>query len=392
MRFLIVNSDYPDFLGWLYNQHSGLEHKPYEEQRRVRRESLFGVADFYSGNLRQLGHEAWDIYLDNEFMQKAWAKEPGIRLDAATPGSLRFKHALQVARRLAARTPLRYLKPLFRPVLDSLESRPAWFYEILAAQIKHYKPDILLNQAMGKISSHFLKEIKGHTRLLVGQIASPLPREDFSVYDLVISSLPNFVTHFRNGGIASELHRLAFEPAILPRLNSHSVEVPVSFVGSLSAAHKMRTRWLEHVCSQCEIKVWSSRLNGLPPNSPIRSHYEGPAWGIEMYQILHASKMTLDYHIDDADSYANNLRLFEATGVGTLLITDWKENLHEMFELGKEVIPYRRPEECIELIRYYLDHERERESVAKAGQQRTLREHNYYHRMGELVETVSKYI
>ena len=47
---------------------------------RVRMESLFGVADFYSGNLRKLGHEAWDIHANNEFAQKAWAREHGVQL------------------------------------------------------------------------------------------------------------------------------------------------------------------------------------------------------------------------------------------------------------------------------------------------------------------------
>lgn len=37
-----------------------MENQPYENQMRVRMESLFGVADFYSSNLRTLGHEAWD--------------------------------------------------------------------------------------------------------------------------------------------------------------------------------------------------------------------------------------------------------------------------------------------------------------------------------------------
>ena len=57
--------------------------------------------------------------------------------------------------------------------------------------------------------------------------------------------------------------------------------------------------------------------------------------------------MTLNHHIDVAEAYAGNLRLFEATGVGTLLVTDWKKNLHEMFEAGKEVVTYRTPEECV---------------------------------------------
>jgi len=86
------------------------------------------------------------------------------------------------------------------------------------------------------------------------------------------------------------------------------------------------------------------------------------------------------------------MRLYEATGVGTLLITDWKANLNELFELGNEVLAYRSPEECSEFIQYYLEHDDERKAIAAAGLQRTLREHTYYHRMQELVEIVRKHI
>ncbi len=140
------------------------------------------------------------------------------------------------------------------------------------------------------------------------------------------------------------------------------------------------------------MRVWGSGLDGLPKKSPIRSRYRGTAWGIEMYQILHSSRITLNHHIGIAESYANNMRLYEATGVGTLLITDWKLNLHEVFELGKEVVAYRRPEECAELIQYYLEHDDERDAIAKAGQQRTLREHTYYQRMQELVDIMERYL
>lgn len=394
MKFLILNTDYPEFLRWLYAQHAGLENAPYEEQMRVRMESLFGVADFYSSNLRKLGYEAWDIHANNEFMQKAWARDHGVPIEEPTPMGRRVRTILQRARRIAAKTPLRYLKPLLRPVLRSLDSQQAWFYDILAAQIKHYKPNVLLNQAMDGISTRFLREMKPYVRLLVGQIASPLPQgEDFGCYDLVISSLPNFVDYFRRIGIPSELNRLAFEPRVLERLEENNrAIIPVSFVASLFQAHAARVRWLEYLCQRLDVKVWGTGIEGLPEGSPIRQCYMGKAWGIEMYQILHRSEITLNHHIDVAGSYANNMRLFEATGVGTLLITDWKENLHEMFEPGKEVVAYRTPEECAELIQYYLEHDDEREAIARAGQQRTLREHTYYQRMQELVEIVRKYL
>jgi spore maturation protein CgeB len=117
----------------------------------------------------------------------------------------------------------------------------------------------------------------------------------------------------------------------------------------------------------------------------------GQVWGREMYEILHCSKIALNHHGDIAP-YANNMRLYEATGVGTLLVTDWKENLHEMFDPGKEVVAYHTPEECAELIQYYLEHDDERRAIAHEGQQRTLREHTYYHRMQELVDIIRKYL
>ncbi|HEX9872181.1 MAG TPA: glycosyltransferase [Candidatus Tectomicrobia bacterium] len=393
MKFLILNTDYSDFLGWLYGQQPGLEKQPYEEQMRVRAESLFGVADFYSSNLRKLGHEAHDVHANNEFMQKAWAREHGIRFEEPTPLRQEWRRALQQARRLAARAPLRYLKPLLRPALRSLDGQRAWFYDILAAQIRSYKPDILFNQAMDGIGNRFLREMKPSVGLLVGQIASPLPRgEEFTGYDLVISSLPNIVEYFRGLGLPSELSRFAFEPAVLPRLKHRGRDTPVSFVGSLSRVHQARVRFLEHLCSSLDVRVWGSGVDGLPQDSLIRSRYMGTAWGIEMYQILQASKMTLNHHIGIAESYANNMRLYEATGVGTLLITDWKVNLHEIFEPGREVVAYRSPEECAEAIEYYLGHNEEREAIARAGQSRTLGEHTYYQRVQEVVGIVARHV
>ena len=41
-------------------------------------QTLFGVADFYSFNLRALGHDAHDIHMNNEQLQRAWALEHGV--------------------------------------------------------------------------------------------------------------------------------------------------------------------------------------------------------------------------------------------------------------------------------------------------------------------------
>jgi hypothetical protein len=80
MRFLILNTDYPAFVDFLYREQPELHQKPYAEQLQRRNESLFGVADFYSSNLRSLGHDAYDIHANNPSLQGAWAREHGLRV------------------------------------------------------------------------------------------------------------------------------------------------------------------------------------------------------------------------------------------------------------------------------------------------------------------------
>jgi hypothetical protein len=374
MRLLILTTDYSEFLQWLYDQHLGLERGSYEEQMRARVESLFGGPYLYSDNLRKLGHESNDVYPNNKHMQKAWARENGFKVKGDRRWEFRLRRGIM-------------------PWLSLVHCEQRRLYEILAAQIKHYKPDVLLNQAMDSISSQFLKEMKPYVRLLMGQHAAPLPKgEDYSCYDLCISSLPDLVDYFRNKGIAAEFHRLGFDPGWLSCSDGREKAFDVTFIGSLYHSHGGRVALLEALCQRfTQMKIWSPAIAHLAPNSPIRACYQGQAWGREMIRILACSKITLNTHGDFAP-YANNGRLYEATGMGALLITDWKENLHELFEPGKEVVAYHSADHCAELVRYYLEHDNEREAIARAGQERTLREHTEYQRTRDLLEIVCKYI
>jgi spore maturation protein CgeB len=86
------------------------------------------------------------------------------------------------------------------------------------------------------------------------------------------------------------------------------------------------------------------------------------------------------------------MRLYEATGVGAMLLTDQKDNLGELFEVGREVVAYNSREEAVELVQYYVAHQDEAGEIARAGQARTLAEHTYAQRMQELLPVLQKYI
>ena len=109
-----------------------------------------------------------------------------------------------------------------------------------------------------------------------------------------------------------------------------------------------------------------------------------------MFQVLRDSRISFNSHIDISPRSASNMRLFEATGVGSCLITDWKENLSDIFEPESEVVTYRSAEECVEKVRWLLDHPKEREQIAAQGQARTLKDHTFARRaelLDELLRT-----
>jgi hypothetical protein len=391
MRFLIVIVDYPDYLHWLYASQPGLERLGYGDQVRTRVDSLHGSADFYSANLRALGHEAWVVWANNEAMQMAWAREHGVRVRTPSAGALGAA-AVRRAGHAARRGPLRHLRRFLRPVLHPLSGK-RWLYDILAAQIQAFRPDVLLNQAVDTLSGVFFREMKPHTGLVVGQVAARLRAGvELRSYDFMLSSLPNLVEEFRGMGVPTALNRLAFEPRVLESVERAAQDIPVSFIGSISPEHGERVRLVEHLCERTEISIWGNGVERLPVGSSIRSRYAGPAWGRDMYRLLGASKITVNNHGSWAASYANNMRLFEATGMGTLLLTDWKANLHQMFEPDREVVTYRDHEECAERIRHYLNRPEDRLSIARAGQRRTLRDHTYRQRMEELVEALQGHV
>jgi spore maturation protein CgeB len=261
---------------------------------------------------------------------------------------------------------------------------------ILLAQIDALRPELVLNHDLTLLTGPLLGEVRSRTSLLVGQQAAvPLPVELNTVaYDLIVSSFPPMVDELRRRGARAELSRLAFDPAVLARLSPDTeVRLGLTFVGSLAPIHSSRREFLETLAQLVpDLQIWSA--NVPPRGSVLRERHVGEAWGREMFECLRASRATVNHHGDVAP-FANNLRLFEATGVGTVLLTDAKPDLAEMFAPGSELIAYTSAADCA--AAYHALDDSTRASIAVAGQARTLRDHTYLERVRELLAILESY-
>jgi glycosyltransferase involved in cell wall biosynthesis/Flp pilus assembly protein TadD len=72
-----------------------------------------------------------------------------------------------------------------------------------------------------------------------------------------------------------------------------------------------------------------------------------------------------------------NMRVFEAMASGALLITDEADGLEDLFTDREHLVIYRSDEDLVSLVEYYLEHDDERERIARAGQALVREKHTY---------------
>jgi spore maturation protein CgeB len=361
VRVLTIDHYYESFLDAPYRDGKP-PRRSYAEQWRSVMDHCFGTADFYSKNLAALGHEAIEIVANSLALQRQWAKEnDGVPL------------------------PLRFL-----PDTGTFpRGMRRWSDDIIIAQTRAFRPDVVHVQHPMGISARLFRELKAVAPLVTAQIASYFSSiEPLKKFDLVLSSLPNYVEKFRANGIRSAYFGLGFEATILDRVQRTEVH-PVVFVGGVSGAHPIRNQLLERVAAEVPLEWWGYGDHTLPPSSLLRKRHRGEAWGLDAYRALAAGRICINRHEAIAGHFANNMRLYEATGVGTLLITDAKKNLPGLFEPGREVVVYHSDDELIDLVHYYVEHADEARAIALAGQRRTLEAHTYRHRMETFVELLN---
>jgi spore maturation protein CgeB len=369
VRVLVVDTYYAGFVEAHYRRHPGLAGEPYEAQLRSLLDQSFGTGDAYSRNLQAAGHEAMEVIVDCVPLQSRWAAEAGLGW------VLRRMTSLGTGR-LASRARARLLR------------------RVALAQVEAYDPDVVYVQNTSFFARADLDRLRRAGRFVAGQLASPAPPQDLLAgFDLIVTSFPHFVERFTRAGIASAYLPLAFDDAVVARLRARGVEADpaaqreheLSFVGGVNpGVHGAGTALLEQVAAREPLEVWGYGADALAPDSPLRARHHGEAWGLDMYEVLARSQIVLNRHIDVAEDFANNMRLFEATGVGALLVTDAKRNLADLYEAGTELIAYRDADELAGQIADLRRDEDRRVAIATAGQRRTLRDHTYAQRMKEL--------
>jgi spore maturation protein CgeB len=364
MKIILFWSYYEYYLNRLYKANLNLASLPYQEQLDYILADYFGWPPALVNRVGEEGHEVKILIVNARDLQQAWAKE------------------------------------------NSCEFDSRWEYDIPLQQVKQFNPDVIWIGSMFNYFGAYLDKLRAYSRKIFAWIAYPPPPSlDLSAVDCILTSHTNFQEYFIDKGKCCEILLPTFEPRILANFPEIDRDIECSFIGSLSYGHLQRMETLRRLVSSTPVQIWGSLpkllskglfqpkfIHSYLAMGSVRAKMNPSVWGMEMYQVLRRSQITINIHLDAAAGLAGNMRMFEATGMGALLITEDAPNIGKLYKSGEEVITYKNTENLIELIRYYIDRPQEREAIAQAGQARTLKDHSTVQRSKELLEIFTRYL
>lgn len=362
MKVIFFCSYYDTYLNTFYKQNQGLSKLPYAQQMAALKEDHFGHWASYADEFVKLGVDAQLIIPNCRPLQEAWAKENNIK----------YRH-------------------------------DEWNFSIALEQVKKIKPDIFYISSMFEYYDDFLSEVKKHVKKVFGWINCAMPAGlNLTNFELLLTAVPHFAEGFRNAGVRSEILGSAFDATILKSLESTTErDIDFSFIGSLTRHHTKRTKLIKELMDNTGLLFFGDGVSFIPDNRNIfqrltsKSLYQQrqreAVWGLDMYRTLKRSKITFNAHIDVSKQFIGNMRTYEATGVGTLLLTDGIRAPQKNFN-DDEVVYYDTIADAIEKVKYYLAHEKERAAIATKGQHRTLTEYNYQISSRKLLDYFNQYL
>lgn len=364
---MIIDSYYYDYLKRRNLSNPATAQDSYAEMIEDILQDRFGTGASYAHFLSTLGWDARLVVPNSLKLQSAWTRE-NLRRRVIPFG---WKYALHISRLPFA----------------SLLARLPHVHWVLLEQAKQLRPDVIYVQDLNLLPRSLVKRLSKFATVVVGEIASPLPPIRFiDGYDFVFSALPSIIERLNNLGIPSGPLPLGFDPRNLSQ-DEKVRDIDLIFVGSFysnqPATYEMLKLAKEKVPG---LRIYGPSGQGVLKHHGLEENYYGEAWGAKMFELLQRSKIVLNRHGAIAGKYAVNMRMFETTGSGALLVTEAKENLAEFFEPGREVVTYHTPEEAADVAAAFLADPVLLSDMALAGQKRTLNSHTYAHRMQVLSE------
>lgn len=287
-----------------------------------------------------------------------------------------------------------------------------WVEEIARKQVEEFEPDILYLSNPIVFNGTFIRTLNHKPKLILGWRAATFPYDiDWSGFDVMLSSLrPLLELAVQRGAKHGELFSPGFPASIAERVKDIRPLKDIVFVGQYTPSqHAKRGFYLQEIAKTTTAKGYTCALHlsghqGQVP-SVLKPYLAEPVYGLAMHKALRQGRIAFDARADhfivDPENKSKidiggedtaNMRIFETTGSGVFLLTEYFENLDKFFNIGDEIETFADRKELIDKLDYFLSHPEKREEIASKGQARCLKCHSMDHAVQELDRIICKHL
>lgn len=279
---------------------------------------------------------------DDEFAQRLWAGEQGLKPDTA------------------------------------LE-------DILLAQVEHHRTEVFYNLDPMRYGDDFIAKLPGSVRRTVAWRAAPSAGGRFFNYDLVVNNFPSIAASFEQAGARVAYFSPAHDPVMDEYAENCDRPIDVLFIGTYSRHHRNRAALLEAVASlrknfNIVMHLDRSRLTKLAEtplglmgplkdyrrNKDIRSVDRPPVFGRELLGIISSSKIVINGAIDMSGHERGNMRVWETLGCKAAMISD--EGVYpQPMKKGEHFVTYENVHQAIAEITRLIECDNVRNEIASSG-------------------------
>ena len=359
LKIIQLESFYTHFLNQLYENDERLKDLPFQTQINHLLNTGFSAGQNFVPFLNPQQWETHYIVLNNVWAQVRWANENG------------------------------------KTNVKSLS-------EILLHQINDIEPDVLFISDVPGFDFYLIPYFKRRP-LIVAWLATVVNHQlPWHEIDVILSGISDVRNKIYELGAKSAEKFMSAAPYYFQANQKHRQSNNIAFAGSfIPGIHDDRARQvdrLSHYLTDGTIDVYTANAFSLSEGS--RVNFFPPVYGNDLvntyanYGMVLDARGNFDLSKEKVLAETANMRIFEATKAGALLITENSPNLSEYFEINKEIVTYNDFDELKDKINYYSRPEKtdERETIARLGRDRTIKDHSIESRANWLEKILFKYL
>ncbi len=208
-------------------------------------------------------------------------------------------------------------------------------------------------------------------------------------YDFVFTSSERCVPTYLEAG-AKHVDYLPFacdpsvhRPIELTHSEKKTLACDICFVGTFSRKRAKVVGALER--AGFRVKVWGPYWRYFKRGSDSR----GPVFGPQMTRIFNAARIVLNVHDDTDMGFKPNMRIFEAAGCRSLVLTDNAFGLGNLFRPGEEILCYSDMADLLNIAGRYIASSADGSTIATKAYQRAHSDHTYDQRLRLLIRAVA---